>query len=105
MPYLPLYNTHFFGQNEHVKLGVRIIHGVLYLVKQRKIWSEIWGCALYMGAYYTRANSVIRKLHDKITTDYTMLMVLCKKHQDKYGFDTWSFCLTGGAWKILLVDE
>ena len=41
--YLPLYNTHFFSQNEHVKLGVRIIHGVLYLVKQRKIWSEIWG--------------------------------------------------------------
>ena len=29
-----------------------------------------------------------KKLHDKITTDYTMLMGLCKKHQDKYGFDT-----------------
>ena len=40
----------FFGQNEHVKLGVRIIQGVLYLVKQRKIWSEIWGCVVYMGA-------------------------------------------------------
>ena len=48
---------------------------------------------------------IIRKLHDKITTDYTMLMGLCKKHQDKYGFDTWSSCLTGGAWKILPVDE
>ena len=48
---------------------------------------------------------IIRKLHDKITIDYTMLMRLCKKHQDKYGFDTWSSCLTGGAWKILLVDE
>ena len=48
---------------------------------------------------------IIRKWHDKITTDYTMLMRLCKKHQDKYGFDTWSSCPTGGAWKILLVDE
>ena len=48
---------------------------------------------------------IIRKLHGKITTDYTMLMRLCKKHQDKCGFDTWSSCLTGGAWKILLVDE
>ena len=50
----------FLSQNEHVKLGVRIIHGVLCLVKQRKIWSEIWGCVLYMGAYYTRANTVIK---------------------------------------------
>ena len=32
---------------------------------------------------------IIRKLHDKITTHYTMLMGLCKKHQDKYGFDPW----------------
>ena len=49
----------FFCQNEHVKLGVRIIHGVLYyLVKQRKIWSEIWGCVLYTGTYYTRVNTV-----------------------------------------------
>ena len=30
---------------------------------------------------------IIRKLHDKITKDNTMLMGLCKKHQDKYGFD------------------
>ena len=48
---------------------------------------------------------IIRKLHDKITTDYAMLMGLCKKHQDKYGFDTWSSCLARGAWKVLLVDE
>ena len=47
----------------------------------------------------------IRKLHDKITTNYTMLMGLYKKHWDKYGFDTWSSCLTSGAWKILLLDE
>ena len=46
---------------------------------------------------------IIRKLHYKIMTDYTMLMGLCKKHQDKYGFDTLSSCLTGGARKILLV--
>ena len=39
---------------------------------------------------------IIRKLHYKIMTDYTMLMGLCKKHQDKYGFDTLSSCLTGG---------
>ena len=49
--------------------------------------------------------SIIRKLRDKITTDYALLMGLCKKHQDKYGFDTWSSCLISGAWKILLIDE
>ena len=39
---------------------MRIIHGVYsYLVKQRKIWSDIWGCVLYTGAYYTRANTVV----------------------------------------------
>ena len=28
------------------------------------------------------------KLHDKITTDYTLLLGLCKKHWGKYGFGT-----------------
>ena len=60
IPYLPLYHAHFFPQNEHVKLGMRIIHGVLYLAEQRKFWSEIWGCVLYTGAYYTQAHIIHR---------------------------------------------
>ena len=35
LPYLPLYNAHFFSQNEHVKLGVR-----------------------YTRVHYTRVNTV-----------------------------------------------
>ena len=31
---------------------------------------------------------MIKILHDKITTDYTLLLGLCKKHWVKYGFDT-----------------
>ena len=31
---------------------------------------------------------IIKKLHDKITTDYTLLLGLCKKHWVKYGFGT-----------------
>ena len=31
---------------------------------------------------------IIKKLHDKITTDYTLLLELCKKHWVKYGFGT-----------------
>ena len=66
VPYLHLCNTHFFCQNEHVKLGVRIIHGVLYyLVKQRKILSEIWRCVLHTGAYYTRVNTVNQTRHNQ----------------------------------------
>ena len=40
---------------------LRIIHRVLYLVKQRKIWSEIWGCVLYTTVHYTRVNTVVQK--------------------------------------------
>ena len=47
----------FFPRNEHVKLGACILHGVLYLLKQGvTIWSEIWGCVLYKGAYSSKGN-------------------------------------------------
>ena len=32
--------------------------------------------------------SIIKKLHNKITTYYALLLGLCKKHWVKYGFDT-----------------
>ena len=62
LPYLPLYNAHFFSQNEHVntRCVLYTIHGVL-LVKQRKIWSEIWGCVLYTTAHYTWVNTVYKR--------------------------------------------
>ena len=70
----------FFGQNEHVKLGVRIIQGVLYLVKQRKFWSEIWGCVLYMGAYYTRVNTVQSFLY--LDMKWLIILTLPNPHLD-----------------------
>ncbi len=45
--------------------------------------SEILGLRNWFFKY-----CIIKKLHDKITTDYTLLLGLCKKHWVKYGFGT-----------------
>ena len=47
---------------------------------------------------------IIKKLHDKITTDYTLLLGLCKKHGQIW---IWHYlsCLIGGEWKFLFVDK
>ena len=47
------------------------------------ISSEILGLRNWFFKY-----CIIKKLHDEITTDYTLLLGLCKKHRVKYGFGT-----------------
>ena len=48
---------------------------------------------------------IIKKLHDKITTDYTLLLGLCKKHWVKYGFDTISLASLVVNGKFCLVTN
>ena len=43
------------------------------------ISSEILGFRNWIFVY-----CIIKKLHDKITTDYTLLLGLCRKHQDSW---------------------
>ena len=47
------------------------------------ISSEILGLRNWFFKYCK-----IKKVHEKITTHYTLLLGLCKKHWGKYGFDT-----------------
>ena len=47
------------------------------------ISSEILGLRNWVFMY-----CVIKKLHDKITIDYTFLLGLCRKHWVRFGFDT-----------------
>ena len=62
------------------------------------ISSEILGLRNWFFKY-----CITKKLHDKITTDYTLLMGLCKKHWVKYGFDTISLAslLVNGKYCLL----
>ena len=52
------------------------------------ISSEILGLRNWFLKY-----CIVKKLHDKITTDYTLLLGLCKRH------------FFGDEWKILFVDK
>ena len=66
---------------------MRIIHGVLYyLVKQRKIWSEIWGCAVnYLCSLSVLAGwSAVTAFSTLKSEKYLLLLRLSKKHQAKH---------------------
>ena len=83
-------NTHFFLEMGKQQWNPAMAH----------ISSEILVLRNWFFKY-----CIIKKLHDKITTDYTLLLGLCKKHWVKYGFDTISIASVVNGKFCLLTNK